>query len=52
MDVEQNFAVTIAAVVLEIGQAGLDIDAAHFVHHGLSATMDMLPRISVAPAFG
>ena len=35
MDVEQNFAVAIAAMVLEIGEAGLDIDAAHFAHDGL-----------------
>jgi hypothetical protein len=48
--VVQNLAVAIAAIVLEIGKAVLDIDAAHFVHYGLRATMDMFAAIAVAAA--
>jgi hypothetical protein len=45
INIEQNFAIAVTAVFLEMSQAGVNIYATHFAHYGLRATMVMLASV-------
>jgi hypothetical protein len=47
INVEQNLAVAVTAILFEICQAGIDVDAAHVAHHELRAAMHILAPITI-----